>query len=78
MHFNPLTFIIQTEAKIEAEKPQDPSVAEIKVNKKILIELKIEKKPLGVIVVGGKNNQVKVSILNHKRFFSSKGEVKLW
>ncbi|XP_014090769.1 inactivation-no-after-potential D protein [Bactrocera oleae] len=54
------------EAKIEAEKPQDPSVAEIKVNKKILIELKIEKKPLGVIVVGGKNNQVKTGcVITH-------------
>ncbi|XP_018783577.1 PREDICTED: inactivation-no-after-potential D protein [Bactrocera latifrons] len=54
------------EAKIEAEKPQDPSVAEIKVNKKILIELKVEKKPLGVIVVGGKNNHVKTGcIITH-------------
>lgn len=54
------------EAKIEAEKPQDPSVAEIKVNKKILVELKVEKKPLGVIVVGGKNNHVKTGcIITH-------------
>ncbi|XP_011192992.1 inactivation-no-after-potential D protein [Zeugodacus cucurbitae] len=54
------------EAKVEAEKPQDPSVAEIKVNKKILIELKVEKKPLGVIVVGGKNNHVKTGcVITH-------------
>lgn len=54
------------EEKKEAEKPQDPSVAEIKVNKKILIELKVEKKPLGVIVVGGKNNHVKTGcIITH-------------
>ncbi|XP_067629743.1 inactivation-no-after-potential D protein isoform X2 [Eurosta solidaginis] len=49
------------EARAEAEKPQDTSIAETKINKKILIEVKVEKKPLGVIVVGGKNNQVKVS-----------------
>lgn len=48
------------ELKAEQEKPQEPSIAEIKPNKKILIELKVEKKPLGVIVVGGKNNHVKV------------------
>ncbi|XP_004526408.1 inactivation-no-after-potential D protein [Ceratitis capitata] len=54
------------EAKAEAEKPQDPSVAEIKVNKKILIELKVEKKPLGVVVVGGKNNHVKTGcVITH-------------
>ncbi|XP_016930434.3 inactivation-no-after-potential D protein [Drosophila suzukii] len=46
------------EAKKEAEKPQEPATAEIKPNKKILIELKVEKKPLGVIVCGGKNNHV--------------------
>lgn len=48
------------EAKKEEEKPQEPATAEIKPNKKILIEVKIEKKPLGVIVTGGKNNHVKV------------------
>nr|3R0H_A Chain A, Inactivation-no-after-potential D protein [Drosophila melanogaster]3R0H_B Chain B, Inactivation-no-after-potential D protein [Drosophila melanogaster]3R0H_C Chain C, Inactivation-no-after-potential D protein [Drosophila melanogaster]3R0H_D Chain D, Inactivation-no-after-potential D protein [Drosophila melanogaster]3R0H_E Chain E, Inactivation-no-after-potential D protein [Drosophila melanogaster]3R0H_F Chain F, Inactivation-no-after-potential D protein [Drosophila melanogaster]3R0 len=39
-------------------KPQEPATAEIKPNKKILIELKVEKKPMGVIVCGGKNNHV--------------------
>ncbi|XP_053966990.1 inactivation-no-after-potential D protein isoform X2 [Anastrepha ludens] len=54
------------EAKAEAEKPQDPSVAEIKANKKIIIEVKVEKKPLGVIVVGGKNNHVKTGcVITH-------------
>jgi len=38
--------------------------AEIKPNKKILIELKVEKKPMGVIVCGGKNNHVTVGYLN--------------
>jgi len=48
------------EAKKEEEKPQEPATAEIKPNKKILIEVKVDKKPLGVIVTGGKNNNVKV------------------
>lgn len=49
-----------SEIKKEEEKPQEPATAEIKPNKKILIEVKVEKKPLGVIVTGGKNNHVKV------------------
>lgn len=56
-----IIFFQLTEAKKEAEKPQEPATAEIKPNKKILIEVKVEKKPLGVIVTGGKNNFVKVS-----------------
>lgn len=54
------TVLPLAEAKKEEEKPQEPATAEIKPNKKILIEVKIEKKPLGVIVTGGKNNHVKV------------------
>ncbi|KAH8337852.1 hypothetical protein KR067_006956, partial [Drosophila pandora] len=54
------------EAKKEAEKPQEPATAEIKPNKKILIEMKVEKKPLGVIVCGGKNNHVKTGcVITH-------------
>ncbi|SPP74648.1 inactivation-no-after-potential D protein isoform X1 [Drosophila guanche] len=54
------------EAKKEAEKPQEPATAEIKPNKKILIEVKVEKKPLGVIVTGGKNNHVKTGcVITH-------------
>ncbi|XP_055855779.1 inactivation-no-after-potential D protein isoform X2 [Episyrphus balteatus] len=47
------------EEKKEPEKPVDPSVAEITTNKKILIEVNAQKKPLGVIVTGGRNNHVK-------------------
>lgn len=57
-----INYINYLELKAEQEKPQEPSVAEIKPNKKILIEIKVEKKALGVIVVGGKNNHVKVCI----------------
>ncbi|KAH8305913.1 hypothetical protein KR018_003650, partial [Drosophila ironensis] len=54
------------EAKKEAEKPQEPATAEIKPNKKILIEMKVDKKPLGVIVCGGKNNHVKTGcVITH-------------
>lgn len=47
----------------EPEKPADPATDQIVPNKKMIIEIKVEKKPLGVIVCGGKNNYVKVSIL---------------
>lgn len=43
----------------EPEKPVDPSVAEIVPNKKTLIEVNCQKKPLGVIVTGGRNNHIK-------------------
>ncbi|XP_055918879.1 inactivation-no-after-potential D protein [Eupeodes corollae] len=49
----------QAAEKKEPEKPVDPSVAEITTNKKVLIEINVQKKPLGVIVTGGKNNYVK-------------------
>lgn len=58
--FRSLSVSALSEVKKEEEKPQEPATAEIKPNKKILIEVKIEKKPLGVIVTGGKNNHVKV------------------
>lgn len=66
------TVLPLAEAKKEEEKPQEPATAEIKPNKKILIEVKIEKKPLGVIVTGGKNNHVKVmhrSILSYSYLY---------
>ncbi|ALC41650.1 inaD [Drosophila busckii] len=54
------------QAKKEEEKPQEPATAEIKPNKKILIEVKVEKKPLGVIVTGGRNNHVKTGcVITH-------------
>ncbi|XP_037925761.1 inactivation-no-after-potential D protein [Hermetia illucens] len=42
----------------ERKKPVDPATAVIEPNKKTLIEIKPEKKPLGCMVVGGKNNYV--------------------
>ncbi|KAH8402409.1 hypothetical protein KR009_011845, partial [Drosophila setifemur] len=54
------------EAKKEAEKPQEPATAEITPNKKILIEMKVEKKPMGVVVCGGKNNHVRTGcVITH-------------
>lgn len=44
----------------EPEKPVDPATIEVTPGKKIVMEIKTDKKPLGVIVVGGKNNYVKV------------------
>ncbi|XP_037942284.1 inactivation-no-after-potential D protein-like [Teleopsis dalmanni] len=53
-------------AKVEPEKPQEPATADVQMNKKTIIEVKIEKKPLGVIVVGGKNNYVKTGcVITH-------------
>ncbi|XP_073812911.1 inactivation no afterpotential D [Musca autumnalis] len=59
------------EEKKEEEKPKepekiDPATAPVKPNTKMVIELKVEKKPLGVIVVGGKNNHVKTGcVITH-------------
>ncbi|KAI9583748.1 hypothetical protein GQX74_005496 [Glossina fuscipes] len=50
----------------EPEKPIDPATCEVELNRKTLIEVKAEKKPLGVIVVGGKNNYVKVKVTEMK------------
>nr|CAA93758.1 inaD [Calliphora vicina] len=50
----------------EPEKPVDPSIIEVVPGRKIVIEVKTDKKPLGVIVVGGKNNYVKTGcIITH-------------
>lgn len=59
----------------EPEKPIDPATCEVELNRKTLIEVKAEKKPLGVIVVGGKNNYVKVKLTEVKlilNLYSSK------
>lgn len=45
----------------EPEKPVDPATIEVTPGQKIVMEIKTDKKPLGVIVVGGKNNYVKVN-----------------
>ncbi|XP_013107309.1 inactivation-no-after-potential D protein [Stomoxys calcitrans] len=55
----------------EEEKPKepekiDPATVQVKPNQKMVLEMKIEKKPLGVIVVGGKNNHVKTGcVITH-------------
>uniref|UniRef100_A0A1A9ZPC8 PDZ domain-containing protein n=1 Tax=Glossina pallidipes TaxID=7398 RepID=A0A1A9ZPC8_GLOPL len=50
----------------EPEKPIDPATCEVELNRKTLIEVKADKKPLGVIVVGGKNNYVKTGcVITH-------------
>ncbi|XP_055373943.1 inactivation-no-after-potential D protein isoform X2 [Condylostylus longicornis] len=49
--------------KAEPEKPKDPLTCEIFSNTKTGIEIKTEKKPLGVIVVGGKNNYVTTGVV---------------
>lgn len=49
----------QAEKPKEPEKPADPATVEITPNKKILIEINSQKKPLGVIVTGGRNNHIK-------------------
>ncbi|TMW54673.1 hypothetical protein DOY81_000204 [Sarcophaga bullata] len=54
------------EAPKEPEKPADPATAEVVPGRKIIIEIKTDKKPLGVIVVGGKNNYVKTGcVITH-------------
>ncbi|KAM7346221.1 inactivation no afterpotential D [Cochliomyia hominivorax] len=54
------------EAAKEAEKPLDPATCEVKPGSKIVIEIKTDKKPLGAIVVGGKNNYVKTGcVITH-------------
>lgn len=55
------------EATKEPEKPADPATAEVVPGRKIIIEIKTDKKPLGVIVVGGKNNYVKVIIVKQQQ-----------
>lgn len=45
------------------QSAQDKIDSIILPNKKVLIDITVEQHPLGVIVVGGKNNSVKVSNL---------------
>ncbi|XP_075165397.1 inactivation no afterpotential D [Haematobia irritans] len=72
-----LLVITLKEEKKEPEKPKeeekpkepekiDPATVQIKPNQKMVLEMKVEKKPLGVIVVGGKNNYVKTGcVITH-------------
>lgn len=43
------------------EHPADPATAEIHANENTTIDIVTEKKPLGIIVVGGKDSLVMVS-----------------
>ncbi|XP_023295682.2 inactivation-no-after-potential D protein [Lucilia cuprina] len=56
----------EEEASKEPEKPADPATVQVEPGRKFVLEIKTDKKPLGVIVVGGKNNYVKTGcVITH-------------
>lgn len=44
----------------EPEKPADPTTDPVKINKKTLIDIKLDKKPAGVVLSGGYGSLTRV------------------
>lgn len=49
------------EKKKEPEKPADPTVDPVKINKKTLVDIKMDKKPAGIVLAGGYGSLTRVS-----------------
>lgn len=46
----------------EPEKPADPTVDPVKINKKTLVDIKMDKKPAGIVLSGGYGSLTRVSL----------------